>query len=122
MSLSYTDFYVYPTQILGIGNTWNAHISNIESFIIEDMEYNGESTDLTDDILVYFVFFALCEDWQSTVNALSGEQTQVKEFSEPGFAKMVKAWDIGVKKLTDVCDTNGTTVNEKYLTKLNFFV
>jgi hypothetical protein len=121
MALTYTDFQTYPTDIAGIDSTYNAKIAAIEAFIVEDMQYDGDAVDVG-AILKYFAYWYLCHDQISTVTAKTGENIQIQKSSIPSFIKQVQAWDLGVEKLTDICDEHGTTANVKYLRGINIFL
>ena len=150
MALTHADFMSFPLQIAGINDSqivtvndeettvylYDEKIGQIEDFVVEDLAYSGEASDVS-DILPYFVFWYFCQDCQTTVFAETGENSQVKEFSTPEILKQVWAWNMGVKKLRDVlgiteealsfaCGTlsenihslvlsSGKTINENYL-------
>lgn len=150
MSLTHAEFMSFPLQIAGIDDSqivmvdneettvylYDEKIGQIEDFVVEDLAYSGEASDVS-DILPYFVFWYFCQDCQTTVFAETGENSQVKEFSTPEISKQIQAWNIGVKKMREVfsitdealslaCGTlcerihslvlaSGKTVNEKYL-------
>lgn len=111
MALTHDDFMIYPLQIVGIDSSipgegegdedtyiYDEKIQEIENFVVEDMSYSGEASDVS-AILPYFVywFFLQNETSMSVVNA--GENYQVKEFTEPSILKQVKNWNTGVDKL-----------------------
>lgn len=152
MALTHDDFMIYPLQIVGIDLSvpgegegtediyiYDEKIQYIEKFVVEDMSYSGEASDVS-AILPYFVywFFLQNETSMSVVNA--GENYQVKEFTEPSILKQVKNWNTGVEKLRALFGiTNeglaalsnmslsekihsfvlqsGKTINENYLSK-----
>jgi hypothetical protein len=138
MALTYLSFQSFPLQIVGISSDYNAKITAIENFVISDLAYSGDAEDLT-AVLPYFVFWFFCQDAQTTVFSETGENSQVKEFSNPETYKQERAWNIGVEKLrtlfgiTDEALSmaagtmaekihalvlgSGKTVNEKYLSK-----
>jgi hypothetical protein len=116
MVLTYSSFQTFPLQIVGITSDYNAKIQAIENFVIADLAYSGEASDIS-AILPYFVFWFFCQDTQTTVFVETGENSQVKEFSTPEIFKQVQAWNIGVDKLRTVLEATGKTINEKYLSK-----
>lgn len=148
MALTYADFLEYPLQIAGIdasetvGETttyfYSEKITEIETFVVEDMAYNG-SVSLS-AILPYFVYWFICRDWKSNVMVEAGESEQLKEFTVPSIMKQVRNWNIGVDKLraalgiTDelideqnqtfvsqaihnILESNDISINENYLSK-----
>jgi hypothetical protein len=116
MALTFNDFETYPIEIIGITAYYNARIAAIETFVLSDLEYSGESSDLS-TILPYFVFWYFCQDATTTVFVETGENSQVKEFTQPEIFKQVQAWNLGVKRLQTLIDANEETVNEYYLSK-----
>ena len=139
MALTYQSFQTYPLQIEGIDSSFDSLISEIEAFVISDLAYSGDADDLT-AILPYFVFWFFCQNCTSSANAMTGENSQVKELSEPVMFKQVNNWNTGVNMLRVLfgvtedllCDylssplhvrihelvlASGKTVNEKYLSK-----
>ena len=138
MVLTYSSFQTFPLQIVGITSDYNAKIQAIENFVIADLAYSGEASDIS-AILPYFVFWFFCNDTTTTVFVETGENSQTKEFSTPETIKQVTAWNIGVEKLRTVFEitddaielasgtmtekihslvlATGKTINEKYLSK-----
>ena len=117
MALTFNNFKTYPIEIIGITADYNARITAIETFVLSDLEYSGEASDLN-AILPYFVFWYFCQDRTTVVTAQTGENSQVqKEFSTPEIFKQVQAWNLGVKKLQTLIDANEETVNVYYLSK-----
>lgn len=116
MALTHTSFLSFPLQVVGITSDYNAKIQAIENFIISDMAYSGDASDLT-AILPYFVFWYFCQDAATTVTPESGENSQVKEFSTPEIVKQVKNWNTGAEKLRALVLASGETINENDLSK-----
>jgi len=110
MALNYTSFQSFPLQIVGINSDYNAKITAIETFIKSDMAAVGVV--VTDAILSYFVFWFFCQDDTSTVVVEAGENTQVKEFSEPAMTKQIQAWNIGVEKLRTLCGITQEAIDD----------
>lgn len=141
MALNYTNFLQFPLQIVGINSDYNSKITAIENFVVSDLAYSGLAGDIT-AILPYFVFWYFCQDAITTAAVESGENLQVKEFSEPAMDKQIQNWNTGVKmlravfgitdellasmsgltnaeKMHSIVEATGKTVNEKYLSKRN---
>jgi hypothetical protein len=111
--MGYEQFNTYPIQILGIDETYNDELTAIENEVINEMGYSGNVTDLS-NALPYFVYFKFCEYHSSQVSATNGESYQTQEYTTPSVVAQVRAWNIGVRLLASICETNGTTVNEIY--------
>lgn len=110
--MDYSNFESYPIQIVGITSDYDDFIQEIADFILADMGYSGNASDL-DSVLPYFVFYNFCQEQQSTVVAKTGESSQVKEFSNISLTKQINAWNIGVAKLTALCAEKSTTVGNE---------
>ena len=119
MALTYTAFQKFPLQIVGIDADYNAKIAAIEEFVVADLAYSGTASDIT-SVLPYFVFWFFCQDRTTTVSAETGENLQLKEFTEPAIEKQINAWNLGVEKLTAICTEKSTTVKSKYLSKISW--
>jgi len=117
--MNYENFNTYPLQILGIDESYDDELKAIEEFVIDEISYTGDVNDLT-LLLPYFVFCAFCEKKYSEVVASVGETATVKEFTIPANSAQIKVWNVGVKKLNDLCNENSTTANEKYLSKISW--
>lgn len=115
--MNYTNFKQYPIQILGINESYNDELKAIETLVIGEIEYSGEQADIA-EILPYFVFFKFCESKFSEVTT-KGEMLQVAEFSVPSVLSQVRAWNIGAKKLDDLCTANETTASDNYRSQRN---
>lgn len=125
MALTHIDFMAYPLQIAGIDDSqivtvndeettvylYDEKIGQIEDFVVEDLAYGGEASDVS-DILPYFVFWYFCQDCQTTVFAETGENSQVKEFSTPETFKQIQVWNMGVRRLRDVFGITDEKLNE----------
>lgn len=111
--MDYTAFEKYPIQILGIDESYNDELTAIEEFIISDIAYTGEQSDI-ESILPYFVFHAFCVNRRSEVSAMTGEQSKVAEFTVPSSEAQTTAWNIGVKKLAAICLLNTKSVSYDY--------
>jgi hypothetical protein len=111
--MGYEKFNNYPIQILGINESYNDELNAIENEIINEMGYSGNVADLS-SVLPYFVFFKFCEYHSSQVSANNGESYQTQEYTTPSMVAQVRAWNMGVKMLASICETNGATVNEIY--------
>lgn len=72
MALNYQSFQNFPLQIVGITSDYNAKITAIENYVVSDIAYSGDASDLT-AILPYFVFWFFCNDAQTTVVVESGK-------------------------------------------------
>ena len=119
MALTYTAFEKFPLQIVGIDADRNAKISAIEEFVVADMAYSGTASDIT-SVLPYFIFWFFCQEKSTTVSAETGENLQLKEFTEPAIEKQINAWNLGVEKLAAICAEKSTTVKSKYLSKISW--
>ena len=119
MALTYTAFQKFPLQIVGIDADYNAKITAIEEFVVADLAYSGTASDIT-SVLPYFVFWFFCQDRATNVSVETGENLQLKEFTEPAIEKQINAWNLGVEKLTAICTEKSTTVKSKYLSKISW--
>jgi hypothetical protein len=113
MAMGYEQFNTYPIQILGINESYNDELNAIENEIINEMGYSGNVADLS-SVLPYFVFFKFCDYHSSQVSANNGESYQTQEYTTPSMVAQVRVWNMGVKMLASICETNGATVNEIY--------
>jgi hypothetical protein len=111
--MEYTNFQIYPINVLGIDETYNDELNAIEQVVIDELDYTGDADDL-ELILPYFVFYKFCENKESDVTAQTGEMAKVAEFSVPSRNSMIRAWNVGVTKLNALCITNSQTVNAVY--------
>jgi len=138
MALTYTTFQTYPLEIAGITSEYNAKITAIENFVIEDLAYSGDAADVS-AILKYFVFWFFCQSQVTTITAKTGETIQIQKTSIPALDMQIQNWNTGVDKLRTVfeitdeildsmtgmtyekihslVEATGKTVNEKYLSK-----
>ena len=117
MAITYENFASYPIQILGLNESFNKKLQAIEIFVKTEIAYSGDVADLV-PILPYFVFFKFCEDKQSSTTG-DGEQKSVSDLTEPSQNAQVRAWNIGVKKLIDLCNLKSKTANCVYLSEIN---
>lgn len=108
--MDYTSFETYPLQILGINDSYNDELTATEALVISEIDYSGNVDDLV-SVLPYFVFFKFCENRFSAVDAMAGEQKKVSEFSAPSIETQVRVWNIGAKKLAELCALSGETAN-----------
>jgi hypothetical protein len=118
--MDYTYFQNYPLQILGIDESYNDELIDIEDFIKSDIAYSGDVLDLI-PILPYFVFHNFCFARLSDVVAISGERASVAEFTIPSNEKLKSNWNIGVEKLTALCSLKTTTAKDDYLKEYSLF-
>jgi hypothetical protein len=118
--MEYTAFKDYPIQILGIDATYDDELTAIEDVVLSEMEYTGDVSDL-ETILPYFVYCAFVESRISDVTAQTGEQQRTAEFTIPSFNALVRAWNLGVKKLATICTDNGKTVAERYTSNISLW-
>ena len=119
MALTYTAFEKFPLQIVGIDADRNTKIAAIEEFVVADLAYSGTASDIT-SVLPYFIFWFFCQDRATTVSVETGENLQLKEFTEPAIEKQINAWNLGVEKLAAICTEKSTTVKSKYLSKISW--
>ena len=114
--MDYTSFQKYPINIIGISERNNAELTAIEEQIVNEIDYSGDVDDLV-DILPFFVYFRFCESRISSTTEQTGESITVKEFTETSFFAMCRAWNIGAKKLTDLCAANAQIASSNYQSK-----
>ena len=115
--MDYTSFEEYPIRILGIDESYNEELTAIETLVKNEIGYAGDAGDVA-SVLPYFVFFKFLED-KETITNTKGESYQVAEFSFPSAAQQIRAWNIGVKMLNDICTEKVKTANKYYLSKIN---
>lgn len=118
--MDYTTFETYPLQIIGIDESYDSELTAIENFIVSDIAYTGVADDLV-PILPYFVFHAFCVKRRSTVIAMTGEQSQLAEFTVPSYEAQKEVWNIGVNKLKALCLLKTTDVNCDYKLEYSLF-
>lgn len=116
--MDYTDFLTYPLQILGIDENYNSEIEAMKNLAIDEINYSGDVSDI-EPVLPYFVFWLFCENKRSQVVANVGENAQVKEFSYQTMTMQVVAWNIGAKKLREICAEKNKTASEHYQSERN---
>ncbi len=117
MALTYDDFLTYPLHIVGIIASYDDELEAIEELVVSEIDYSGDAEDIA-DVVPYFVFYKFCEDKGSQVTT-SGETHQVAEFTLPSLRSQIRAWNIGAKKLLDICTENETTANENYQSQIS---
>lgn len=103
-------FKSYPLQIVGISSDYDSLISEVEAFVVADMAYTGEAN--FESILPFFVFWALCQNAVTTIFAETGENTQIKEFSEPAMTKQIVNWNTGVSMLRAALGITDTAISD----------
>lgn len=100
MATTYQSFLTYPLEITGITSEHNPRIAAIEEFILSDMEYSGEDSELT-AILPYFIFWFFLQDKVTDATTQGGENLPILKDSQPDVLKQIANWNTGVKKLRD---------------------
>lgn len=118
MAITYENFSAYPIQILGIDDTYNDELTAIETLVKEKIAYTGEVADI-ESVLPYFVFYKFCEDRLSEVTAKNGENITTSEFTMPSQNTMIRAFNLGVKKLCAICIEKAQTANIIYLDEIS---
>lgn len=139
MATTYTAFTTYPLEITGITSDYNSKIAAIEAFVLSDMEYSGEASELT-AILPYFIYWFFLQDKVTDATAQGGENMPILKDSQPDILKQIQNWNTGVKMLRAIFGItdeklnaltgmtmgekihafvlgSGKTINEKYLSK-----
>lgn len=117
--MNYQDFLTYPLQIVGINEEYDNEITAIEELVKSEIEYSGDDEDI-ESVLPYFVYFKFCENRESEASATLGEHITVSETVGNSYAAMIRAWNLGVKKLNAICTEKSTTANKYYLSKISF--
>jgi len=115
--MTYESFTAYPLEIKGITVDSDEHITAISDFVLEKMEYTGDTADLS-ALLPYFVFFHFIEDLLTDVSVRTGETAIIREESNFSTFKMCKMWNEGVTKLLALlAEKTDETANEEYQSK-----
>lgn len=116
--MNYQDFLKYPLQIVGINEDYDNALDAIEELVKSEIEYSGDIEDI-ESVLPYFVYFKFCENRESEVSATLGEHITVSETVGSSYAAMIRAWNLGVKKLNAICLEKTATANKYYTSKIS---
>ena len=116
MAVTCVNFKKYPIEILGIDATYNEELTAIETFVKSEIEYTGEDSDI-ESALPYFIFFKYFENKHSETT-VKGETAVIAEHTVPAYDIQIRAWNIGVEFLRDICFIKRTTASKKYLSKI----
>ena len=107
---TYSDFNLYPIEIIGLTADYNGELQAMEDIATELLSYSGDAEEVA-VVVKYLVYILFWSARRSMVENNTGETKAVQEFSEPSSVQKNTVLYLAEKKLLSICQENNTTAD-----------